>query len=52
MLIGVHDLDISKEEILTPLLEQCEGLIKIFFSRQLKSPVIKEKLKDATNKCP
>ena len=41
------DLDISKEEILTPLLEQCEINKNIFF-KTIKDPVIKEKLKDAT----
>ena len=44
----VNDLDISKEEILTPLLEQCEINKDIFFKRP-KDPVIKEKLKDATH---
>ena len=43
----VHDLDISKEEILTPLLEQCEINKDIFF-KTIKSPIIKEKLKDDT----
>ena len=42
-----YDLDISKEEILTPLLEQCEINKDIFF-KTIKDPVIKEKLKDAT----
>jgi 2-hydroxychromene-2-carboxylate isomerase len=41
------DLDISKEEILIPLLEQCEINKDIFF-KTIKDPVIKEKLKDAT----
>ena len=43
----VDDLDISKEEILTHLLEQCEINKDIFF-KTIKDPVIKEKLKDAT----
>ena len=43
----VDDLDISKEEILTPLLEQCEINKDIFF-KTIKDPVIKEELKDAT----
>ena len=43
----VNDLDISKEEILTPLLEQCEINKDIFF-KTIKDPVIKERLKDAT----
>ena len=43
----VDDLDISKEEILTPLLEQCEINKDIFF-KTIKDPIIKEKLKDAT----
>jgi len=41
------DLDISKEEILIPLLEQCRIDKDIFF-KTIKDPVIKEKLKDAT----
>ena len=41
------DLDISKEEILTPLLEQCKIDKDIFF-KTIKDPVIKERLKDAT----
>ena len=41
------DLDISKEEILTPLLEQCKINKDIFF-KTIKDPVIKEKLKDYT----
>ena len=41
------DLDISKEEILTPLLVQCKIDKDIFF-KTIKDPVIKEKLKDAT----
>ena len=45
----VDDLDISKEEILIPLLEQCEINKDIFF-KTIKYPVIKEKLKDATKK--
>ena len=43
----VDDLDISTEEILTHLLEQCEINKDIFF-KTIKDPVIKEKLKDAT----
>ena len=43
----VDDLDISKEEILTHLLEQCE-INKDIFLKTIKDPVIKEKLKDAT----
>ena len=43
----VDDLDISKEEILTPLLEQCE-INKDIFYKTIKDPVIKERLKDAT----
>ena len=41
------NLDISKEEILTPLLAQCKIDKDIFF-KTIKDPVIKEKLKDAT----
>jgi len=41
------DLDISKEEILIPILEQCRIDKDIFF-KTIKDPVIKEKLKDAT----
>ena len=41
------DLDISKEEILTSILEQCKIDKDIFF-KTIKDPVIKEKLKDAT----
>ena len=41
------DFDISKEEILIPLLEQCRIDKDIFF-KTIKDPVIKEKLKDAT----
>ena len=41
------DLDISKEEILVPLLDQCKIDKDIFF-KTIKDPVIKEKLKDAT----
>ena len=44
----VDDLDISKEEILTHLLEQSEINEYIFF-KAIKDPVIKERLKDATN---
>ena len=47
MLIGRDDLDISKEEILIPLLEQCKIDKDIFF-KTIKDPVIKEKLKEAT----
>ena len=41
------DLDISKEEILIPLLKQCKIDKDIFF-KTIKNPAIKEKLKDAT----
>ena len=41
------DLDISKEEILIPLLEQCKIDKDIFF-KTIKYPVIKNMLKDAT----
>jgi 2-hydroxychromene-2-carboxylate isomerase len=41
------DLDISKEEILIPLLEQCKINKDIFF-KTIKDPVIKEILKEAT----
>ena len=41
------DQDISKEEILIPLLDQCKIDKDIFFNT-IKDPVIKEKLKDAT----
>jgi 2-hydroxychromene-2-carboxylate isomerase len=41
------DLDISKEEILTPLLEQCKIDKDIFF-KTIKDPAIKERLKNAT----
>jgi len=41
------NLDISKEEILIPLLEQCEIDKNIFF-KIIKDSVIKDKLKDAT----
>ena len=41
------NLDISKEEILIPLLEQCKVDKDIFF-KTIKYPAIKEKLKDAT----
>jgi 2-hydroxychromene-2-carboxylate isomerase len=41
------DLDISKEEILIPLLDQCKIDKDIFF-KTIKNPVIKEKLKEAT----
>ena len=41
------DLDISKEEILIPLLEQCKIDKNIFF-KIIKDPVIKDKLKNAT----
>ena len=42
-----YDLDISKEEILIPLLEQCKIDKDIFF-KTIKDRTIKEKLKDAT----
>ena len=41
------DLDISKEDILIPLLKQCK-IEKNNFFKTIKDPVIKEKLKDAT----
>ena len=41
------DLDISKEEILIPLLEQFQIDKDVFF-KTIKDPTIKEKLKDAT----
>ena len=41
------DLDISKEEILIPLLEQCR-IDKDIFLKKIKDPAIKEKLKEAT----
>ena len=41
------DLDISKEEILKPLLDQCKIDKNIFF-KTIKDPAIKEKLKNAT----
>jgi 2-hydroxychromene-2-carboxylate isomerase len=41
------DLDISKEEILTPLLEQCK-IDKAIFFKTIKDIVIKGMLKDAT----
>ncbi|MDA7807826.1 2-hydroxychromene-2-carboxylate isomerase [Candidatus Pelagibacter sp.] len=41
------DLDISKEEILIPLLEQCKIDKNIFF-KIIKDPTIKDKLKNAT----
>ena len=41
------NLDVSKEEILTSLLEQCKIDQSIFF-KTIKDPVIKERLKDAT----
>ena len=41
------DLDISKEEILIPLLEQCKIDKDIFF-KTIKDPVIKVRLIDAT----
>ena len=43
----MDDLDISKEEILTSLIKQCE-IDKDFFFKTIKDPVIKDKLKDAT----
>ena len=42
-----YDLDISKEEILIPLLNQCKIDKDIFF-KTIKDLVIKEKLKEAT----
>ena len=39
------DLDISNEEILIPLLEQCKIDKDIFF-KTIKDPAIKEKLKE------
>jgi len=42
-----NDLDISKEEILIPLLDQCKIEEDIFF-KTIKDPIIKEKLKVAT----
>jgi 2-hydroxychromene-2-carboxylate isomerase len=41
------DLDISKEEILIPLLNQCK-IDKYIFFKTIKDPAIKEKLKEAT----
>ena len=41
------DQDISKEEVLIPLLDQCKIDKDIFFNA-IKDPFIKEKLKDAT----
>ena len=41
------DLDISKEEILKQLLDQCKINKNIFF-KTIEDPAIKEKLKDAT----
>jgi 2-hydroxychromene-2-carboxylate isomerase len=41
------DLDISKEEILKPLLDQCKIDKNIFF-KTIKDLVIKENLKEAT----
>ena len=41
------DLDMSKEEILTSLLEECK-IDKNFFFRTINNPIIKEKLKDVT----
>ena len=41
------DLDISKEDILIPLLKQCK-IEKNNFFKTIKDPVIKEKLKDET----
>ena len=43
-----YNLDISKEEILIPLLEQCK-IDKDIFLKKIKDPDIKEKLKEATN---
>jgi 2-hydroxychromene-2-carboxylate isomerase len=42
-----NDLDISKEEILTPLLNQCKIDKDIFF-KKINDLIIKEKLKNAT----
>ncbi|MDA9077161.1 2-hydroxychromene-2-carboxylate isomerase [Candidatus Pelagibacter sp.] len=42
-----NDLDISKEEILIPLLDQCKIEEDIFF-KTIKDPIVKEKLKLAT----
>ena len=42
-----YDLDISKEEILITLLEQCKINKDIFF-KTINDPAIKEKLKNAT----
>ena len=42
-----NNLDISEEEILIPLLEQCKIDKNIFF-KAIKDPIIKDKLKDAT----
>ena len=41
------DLDISNEEILIQILEQCK-IDKYIFFKTIKDPIIKEKLKDAT----
>ena len=41
------DLDISKKEILIPLLEKCKVDKNIFF-KTIEDPVIKQRLKDAT----
>jgi 2-hydroxychromene-2-carboxylate isomerase len=41
------DLDISNEEILIQILEQCKIDKDIFF-KTIKDPIFKEKLKDAT----
>ena len=41
------DLDMSKEEILTSLLEECK-IDKNFFFITINNPIIKEKLKDVT----
>ena len=42
-----NNLDVSKEEILASVLEQCKIDQNIFF-KTIKDPVIKERLKDAT----
>jgi len=44
-----NNLDISKEEVLVPLLDQCKIDKNIFF-KTIKDLVIKEKLKEATKK--
>ena len=42
-----NNLNISKEEVLIPLLDQCKIDKNIFF-KAIKDPIIKDKLKDAT----